>query len=809
MVLEDIRYALRQFWKSPVFTLTAIATLALGIGANTAIFSVVNAVLRHPAGVDHPERIAVMYVRYTQFGLDVPVISMPDFTDTLALKDQVETGALMNPASFNILHDGVAEHLIGASVSSQWFRVFGAAPILGRTFTKEEDQPNAGRVAVLSYGLWQSAFGRARDVVGKTVLLDQKPYQVIGVMRSDFDWPRGNQVWVPIALEPKAFAPENRFNEGTTAIVRLRPGVTVEQLNAGLAQKMREEIRREGAHAFGASAGWSFYASRLAEFAAGPLRKPLYVLFGVVALVLLIASANVAGLFLARASARSREFAIRTALGAHAGRMLQQLFVETLILAGTAAALGIAAGPLLGRLLLLMVPQGLAEGFSVHMEPSVLGFTVGITLLTSFIAGVGPALKMLRRRDHIQLHEGGRSATASVEKQRLRSTFVITEVALAFLLLAGTGLFLASLRELQRVSPGFNPQGVLSGQVFYSGDDFNHNQQRQAAFLRGVLENLSAQPGVRAAAAVDPLPFDPVQGGSSSFSIEGQPTAPNDPGPHSAIGLATPDYLRVMQIRLIAGRWFSDEDRADTLPVAVIDARLAHRYWPNENPIGKYISSGGAAKKAEIVGIVATIHSHSLESETTDGMRYYAYAQVSDGRTNFLVRGDGDPSQYAAAIERAVKLTDGTQTTTAFAPLETLVASSLAPHRLIVWMLGAFAGLALLLAVVGIYGLISYVTTQRTGEVGVRMALGAQRSSVVWLVLRGVFTWIVAGLGIGIVLSVAATILLRHMFADFGTGEISSLGVAVLTLLAIGTLAGLLPAFRAASVNPVQALRNE
>jgi predicted permease len=479
MLLEDIRYALRQFLKAPAFTLTAIVTLALGIGANTAIFSVVNAVLRHPAGVDHPERVAVMYVRYLQFGLDVPFVSLPDFTDAVSLKDQVETGALMRPASFNILHDGIAEHLVAARTSSQWFRVFGATPILGRTFTAEEDQPNAAPVAMLSYGLWRSAFGGAHDIIGKTVLLDQKPYQVIGVMRSDFDWPRGNQIWVPIALEPKAFALDHRFNEVTTAILRLRPGVTMEQLNAGIAQKMREEIRREGKNSFGASSGWSFYASHLAEFAAGPLRKPLYVLFAVVALVLLIASANVAGLFLARASARTREFAIRTALGAHAGRMLQQLFVETLLLAGIAAAVGIAAGPLSGRLLLLMVPQGLAEGFSVHMEPSVLAFTVGITLFTSLIAGVGPALKMLQRRDHIQLHEGGRSATASVEKQRLRSIFVIAEVALAFLLLAGTGLFLASLRELQRVSPGFNPQGVLTGQVFYSGEEFKHNEQRQ------------------------------------------------------------------------------------------------------------------------------------------------------------------------------------------------------------------------------------------------------------------------------------------------------------------------------------------
>src|SRR3984957_13826414 len=533
MLLNDLRHALRQLVRMPGFTLTAILTFALGIGANSAIFSVVNGVLRHPAGVDYPERVAVMKVRYPQFMLDIPFVSVPDLADAASLKDQVEAASLARDTSFNIVHDRTVEHLPAELVGVQWFQIFGARPILGRTFAPEEDHPGAGPVAVISYGLWQRAFGGRSDVLGQNILLDQKPYKVVGVMRSDFDWPRGKQLWVPIALDPQAFSPDERFNEYYTALLRLRPGVSAAQLNAGLAQKMREEIIREGKNAYGKSSGWSMYATPLTQFAAGPLRKPLNVLFGVVGLVLLIASANVAGLFLARASTRTREFAIRTALGANAIAILRPFLIETVLLAGIATLIGIASGPILGRLLLWLIPHSLAEGYSVHIDPALLSFTAAAGLFTALIAGVGPAFKLVRQHPSLKLYDGGRSATASVEKQRLRSAFVIAEVAIAFLLLTGTGLFLASLRQLQRVDPGFNPKGVLTASVYYSGDELRRQQPRQAAFIEAVVDNLSHQPGVSAAAAVQPLPFDPEEGGSSSFSIIGRPTAANDPGPHS------------------------------------------------------------------------------------------------------------------------------------------------------------------------------------------------------------------------------------------------------------------------------------
>jgi predicted permease len=809
MSLHDLRHALRQLSRMPGFVLTTILTLVLGIGANAAIFSVVNGVLRHPAGVDYPERVAVMKVRYTQFSLDIPFVSVPDLMDAAALKSQVEAASLARDISFNIVHDGTVEHLPATQVGVQWFQVFGARPILGRTFIAQEDQPGAGPVAVISYSLWQRAFGGRRDVLGQTVMLDQKPYQVIGVMRSDFDWPRGKQLWVPIALTPEAFAARERFEEYYYAYLRLRPGVSLAQLNAGIAQKMHEEVLREGKNAYGASSGWFLYATPLTQFAAGPLRKPLNVLFAVVALVLLIASANVAGLFLARTSARTREFAIRTVLGANAIAILRPFLIETMLLAGVATLIGIASGAILGRLLLWLIPHSLAEGYSVHIDPALLAFTAAAGLFTVLVAGVGPALKLVRQHPSLKLYDGGRSATASVEKQRLRSAFVIAEVGIAFLLLTGTGLFLVSLRQLQRVDPGFNPKGVLTASVYYSGDELRRQQPRQAAFIEAVVDNLSHQPGVTAAAAVQPLPFDPEEGGSSSFEIIGRPSAPNDPGPHSQLANASPGYLKVMQIPLIAGRWISPGDRADTEPVAVIDTRLAKRYWPNQNPIGQRISSGRAGHAALIIGVASTIRLSSLEEDSSDGMRYYASAQAEDALTNFLIRTNGDANSLVPVMQRAVASADSAQAAYDIQNLESLVSASLAGRRLIVDMLGAFAALALLLAIVGIYGLISYITTQRTNEVGIRMALGAQRIDILNLVLSSVFTWIVTGLVIGAALSFVTVAVLRNAFTAFGAGVLPSLGAAIVALLTVGAIAAWLPARRACSIQPVEALRNE
>jgi predicted permease len=359
------------------------------------------------------------------------------------------------------------------------------------------------------------------------------------------------------------------------------------------------------------------------------------------------------------------------------------------------------------------------------------------------------------------------------------------------------------------VDPGFNPRGVLAGTVQYAGQDLRKSQPRQAVFVSGVVGNLAAQPGVRAAAAVDPLPFDPDGGNSCSFAIIGRALGPNDPGPHSQLTLATPGYLRVMQIPLLAGRWIDAGDVASSEPVAVIDARLARKYWPGQNPLGQHISFGCDNKPAVIVGVAATVRLSSLEEDTSDGMRYYSFAQSEDSAADFLVRVDGDPNGMTATIKRAVTSADSAQAVSTLVPVETLVSDSLAGRRLIVRMLAVFGGLALLLAVVGIYGLISYVTAQRTNEVGIRMAVGAQRGDVVRLILGKALLLVAAGLAIGAAMSALTAALLRRVFVDFGGGVVPSLGLAAVALLGVGLVAGLIPALRAASVDPVKALRTE
>ncbi|ACO33275.1 MULTISPECIES: ABC transporter permease [Acidobacterium] len=806
-LLQDLRYALRQMRKSPGFTITVVLTLTLGIGANTAIFSVVNAVLRHPEGIDHPGRVAVLHVDYKKLGLNISEASIPDYADAASMHHLVEAAALEDEDGFNIEQNGHMARLRAADVTQQWFQVFGASPILGRVFSAGDELPGAAPVTVISYNLWQQQFGGAADAIGKTIDLDQKPYRVIGVMRSDFDWPRQRMLWVPMGLPPAAFVEHNRFNENGTAVVRLRPGITLAQLNAGLQQKMQEEFRLGTYGGYARQAGWSMYATAFTQYIAGSLQKPLYVLFGVVVLVLLIAAANVAGLFLARSSARGREFAIRAALGASTPRMVRQILMETLLLAGAAALMGCLAGPALGRFILSSIPHSLATGYSVRMQPAVLLFTAAIAVLTALVAGMGPAWRMTRHNQSLELREGGRSATASAEKQRLRSVFVIGEIAMAFLLLCGTGLFLTSLRQLQQVNPGFDSHHVLVGAVYYAGHNLEGNQARQAQFVHSVVQNLSARHGVQAA-AVFPVPFGtgPM---ASTFSIEGRPQVPDQAQMHSQYSYSTPGYLQVMRIPLIAGRWFSTDDRNGTTPVVVIDAHLAHRWWPHSNPIGQRIGSPDGKNWATVIGVVGNIRNDSLEQNTSDGMRYYPFAQSQNGGVEFIARSHENLKLFQAQLQQAVQQADGAQAISTSETLDSLIANTLAGRQLIVWMLAAFAGLALLLSIIGIYGLISYITAQRTSEMGVRMALGAQRRDVLLLVLRAVLRWTAVGLLCGAACSVAASLLLRHAFAGFGDGLALSILLSTAALLLAGSCAGLLPAYRAASVDPMQALRNE
>ena len=807
-LLRNIRYGLRQLRNAPTFTIVAVLTLALGVGANTAIFSVIQAVLLHPAGISEPDRVASFHVRYTQLNLPSIGVSAPDFKDAQSLTTLIDSAAISQQSSFNTTTSGGTEHLKAATVSSDWFRVFGAQPILGRVFSPEEDQKGANYVAVLSYSAWQRIFGGQTDAVGKTIVMDGQTYRIIGVMRSDFDWPRSQDLWTPLGLAPDEYSPDKRFNEKYESAVRLKPGVSVEQFNAALSQKRMEEIRREGNKGFAEAAGWSMFAQPWTQDAAGDLRKSLFALFAVVVAVLLIACANVAGLLLARTAGRTRELAIRTALGASAFQITSQFLVETSLLAGAAAIIAVLIGPFVGQLLLLAIPGHLADGFAVQSNPHLVAITIGFSLLAAFLAGVAPAWQVARMQ---RIGEFGKSVTGSSSKQRLRSILVSTEIALAFILLAGTGMFLTSLRQLQQVDPGFRAEGVLTGSLDFSGPDYRDNTVKRTLFVNDVLSRLQQQPGVVAVAASSYVPFSGRCCWSGSFSIQEKPLREGEPGPHADTLAASPGYLATMQIPLMKGRWFTPADRADTPLVVVIDDVLARAYFPGQNPIGSHLRWGVGPKSIlrEIVGVVGHVRRDSLEVDENKGDIYMPFEQQPTPMATFEVRTKGDPQMMSSALINAVRSVDTTVAVYDVRTLSGLVEQSLGARQLLVWLLSLFGGLALLLAAIGIYGLLSYTTSQRSAEIGIRMALGAQRWQIANLVVKDTLTMVGTGLGVGIVAVLATQRLLAHAFAGLGGGIAASLAIAAVGLLIAAGLAVALPARRSASVDPAIVLRAE
>lgn len=809
-LLGNIRYGLRQLRNAPTFTVVAILTLALGVGANTAIFSVIQAVLLQPAGVSEPDRVASFNVRYTQLNMPSIGVSAPDLKDAQSLTGLVDAAAISRPGSFNMTTSGGTEHLQAAVISRDWFRVFGAQPILGRVFSPEEDQKGANYVAVLSYSAWQRIFGGQPDAIGKSMVMDGQTYRVIGVMRSDFDWPRGQDIWVPLGLEPDAYSADKRFNEKYYSAVRLKPGVTIDQLNAALAQKRLEEIRREGSNGVGNSfaenSGWSMFVQPWTQNAAGDLRKPLLALFIVVAAVLLIACANVAGLLLARTAGRMRELAIRTALGASMWQITSQFLVETSLLAVGAAVIAVLTGPLIGRALLLAIPAHLADGFVVQNNPRLVMVTIGFSLLAALLAGIVPAIQVARMQ---RIGEFGRSVTTSSSRQRLRAILVSTEIALAFVLLTGTGMFLVSLRQLQQVDPGFRTEGVLTGSVTLTGADYRDNKTKQAAFVRDVLSRLQQQPGVVAASATSFVPFSNTGGGSGSFLIQEKPTPVGKPGPHANIQQAAPGYLAAMQIPLMRGRWFTEGDRAETMPVVVIDDLLAKSYWRGQNPIGAHLQERPNTPVMEIVGVVGHVRINSLEVDQNKGLIYMPFEQHPAVTTNFIVRTKGDPRMVQSSLINAIHSVDSSEAVYNVRTLSSLVIQSLGARQLLVWLLSLFGGLALLLAAIGIYGLLSYTTSQRSAEIGIRMALGAQRWQIARLVVKDMLTMVGTGLGGGLVAVLLMQRLLAHAFAGVGGGILISLVVAAAGLFLAAAFAVALPARRSATVEPAIVLRAE
>jgi len=807
--LQDLRYATRGLRKSPGFIAVAALTLALGIGANVAVFSVMNAILLNPSGIPHPESVIALRAKYSLADLSNINISAPDFGDAVTGKDVVTSAAVLQAANFNYSGSGTTpERLVGANVSWQWFDVFWASPYLGRVFRPEEDQPNANHEVVLSYHTWKRRFGGDPAIVGKSLLLNQESYQVVGVMRPDFDWPNGTELWTPIALPSDRYFDRNyRFNENLFGVARLRPGVSLEQANAFLRLRTAQEIAAEGPTGYAQSGGWGMFATPLVEFVAGNLRKPLVILLAAVATVLLIACANIAGLLLARATGRQHEVSIQIALGAGNGRLIQQALLESLVLAVVGVLFGLILAHFAIPLLLLLAPATLAGNLTVHMGGPVLLFVSFIGVLCVLLCGTVPAWHMTHSRWFQVLQEGGRSGTSGKVRQRLRSILVIGEIGLAMLLLVGAGLLVRSLAQVERLDTGFEPHGLMTA-VFSLPPAYKTDEQ-QAAFLTAAERELNSIPGVRDAALADALPFS-TNGGLSSFSIEGRVTPPNDPGPHGSIRLISPDYFSTLRVPLLRGRFFTAEDRAKTELVAIIDTTLAHQYWPNEDPLGQHINFGGKSPWMTIVGIVAHAKSSSLEADVKEGFYFLPLAQSPNQVGEIVVRTDSaHPENMAGAMQAAIHRVDPNQPLYDLKTMEQRVDGSLVGRRFLVVLLSIFAGLALLLAALGLYGVISYSVRLRTRELGIRVALGAERGDVLRLILGQGARLAILGLLLGLISTFAAGRALSSLLYGVSLFNPLTLLLTSLLLLATVLIASYLPARWATKVQPMMALRDE
>jgi predicted permease len=815
-VFQDIRYAIRMLWKNPGFTCVAILTLALGIGANSAIFGAVNALLLHPNGIPHPERLAAIRVRYEKLNLKSIVISAPDYAFVRDNKQVFASVAAQTDGDFNYTGGDWPLRLRGSKVSWQWFDVFEAKPLLGRVFAPEEDQPNANHEVVLAYNTWKSTFGGDKNIVGRSIQLNQQPYKVIGVMGPDFLWPNPTDLWAPLGLAPDEFAIGNIFNENFFAVGRLQPSVTHATAAAYLhvlTEQVSDDPRAKG---FPRSAGWSIFAIPFTEFVYGNVRTPLMILLGAVGFVLLIACSNVAGLLLARASGRTKEFAVRTAMGASPWRLARQTLTESIVLAAGGMALGLAIAGGVLRALLALAPGNLATGLAISMDRYVLAFTALLAGVSAIIFGIAPAWRIARIDPQKNLKQGRGTGGETRGDHRFRDVLVAGELALALVLLASAGVFVKSLAKLGDVDLGFRPHGLMTAALALPLETYD-TPAKQIAFLRSALGRLAASPGVESAAAAMPLPFSGF-GGSASFDIDGRVSPPGDPGPHGDMRQVSAGYFETMGIRLIRGRTFTDQDREGSQPVAMIDENLAREYWPNQDPLGRRMRNGSETPWKTIIGVLAPVRHSQVAGEEAStvgvegaakGVYYYPLYQTRAPATFLVMRTAGDPASLAGTIRDAINGVDPGQPVSDLKTMDQRVSLSMGPRRSAVALLTVFAVMALGLAAVGLFGLVRYNVAQRTQEIGVRMALGASRNDVLRMVLGEGLRLALAGVGGGLIAAFALTrVLAGLLYGVSATDPLTFGGMAVLLIL-VAMLASWLPARRATRVDPLVALRYE
>ncbi|HTQ56700.1 MAG TPA: ABC transporter permease [Bryobacteraceae bacterium] len=806
-LLRDLRYAARILRRSPGFALTAVLTLALGIGANTAIFSVVNATLLRPLPFPHPEQIVAIQNQYKAIGLDSASASVLDYLDYRKQRQLFSEVAAVDSGDFNLTGIDRPERLQCGIATSGLFPVLGVQPILGRVFTYDEDQPGRNSVVVLTEGLWKRRFGGDPSVIGRTLHLNGKPYTVVGVVPSILQWFAPLDAWIPTGFTAEDMAPSHRTTQYLFVVARLQRGVSLARARAGMAA-FGATLAKSYPDQYPPSSGWAIRVDSLNELLVGDVRPALLVLLAAVGFVLLIACANVANLLLARAVARTHELSVRAALGAAKWRIARQLLTESLLL----GLLGGGGGALLGSwgvgLLVKYGPQQLPRLDEVSMDGRVLAFTAVISLITGLLFGLAPVLQLATANLHDLLKLGARGAVGGLRRHRTRSALVMVEVAMSLVLLVAAGLLLRSFAGLEKVDPGFHAHNVLTFGVALPPAQYD-TPARTAGFFHAFLDRVSALPGVEATGAVNPLPFS-GSNSSGSFLIEGQNVPEGGTAPHADQRIVTPGYFAAMGIPLRRGRLLNDVDREGAPLAVLIDEALAQQYWKGVDPIGRHLRRPGEKRPwATVVGIVGHVQHNALDSQLRKATLYWSYLQMPSASLEFVVRTAGDPMSLSNAVQQALSSQDKDVPAFDIRTMDHRVAGSLANRRFAVWLLAVFAAIALLLAAVGLYGVMAQTVLQRNREIGVRMALGAQSRDVLGMVVRQAVVLIGGGLIAGIGAALILTSLMKSLlFAVSPADPLTFVLVAVL-LSAVALAAAYLPARRATRVDPVTALRYE
>ena len=797
-LFEDIRYALRLLARNPGFAIVAVLVLALGVGANTAIFSVTNAFLLDPWPFREVDRLVTLAQVNPGKGLGGSV-TYPDFVDWRRENHVFEELAAIQNLSFNLTGVGEPERVRGAKVTAGFFPLMGVAPLLGRTFRMEEDAPGQERVVVLSHGFWQRRFAANAGLVGQTILLDGEPHLVAGVMPPRFQFPPQTELWRPLALD---YARASRGMGFLNVVARLKPGVS---FPAALAEMKTIARRNEEQYQY-TNAGWSVRMESFREALVKRARPALYTLLAAVAAVLLIACANIANLLLVRATARTKEVAIRAALGAGRGRIVRQLLTESVTLALAGGALGLVLAHWGVKLLVRFTPPQMMPIQSVRVDATVLLSTLALTILAGVGFGLAPALAAARIDLNTTLKEGGRTSAAHGGRGWLRAALVVSEIGLGLILLVGAGLLLKSFLRLNQVDPGFHSENVLTINVSLPQNKYAKPEQH-GDFFRAAVERIGALPGVKAAGAVSILPLTRSDT-RAGFSIEGRP--PLAPGEfiHAALRFATPGYFEAMRIPLLRGRTFEPHDQEGGQAVAVINDTMARRFWLNEDPLGRRIRLGSQAPWAAIAGVVGNVKHLDL-TEPVQAEMYFLHAQNPTPGATIAVRTGSDPAQLAAAVRSEIRAIDRDLPVANIRTMERVVADSTAQPRIVTGLVALFAALAALLAAMGLYGVISYSVAQRSHELGVRMALGATRGDMLRLVVGEGMRLTAAGVVLGLAAAFALTRLMASLLFGVRATDpwVFAMVTALIALIALGST--LVPALRASRVDPLIALRYE